>query len=426
MSTEQFKTWEVNGSIYSNKGHLRSTSDYVQHDLSHVRILHAGVDTFKQLVSGELNLSMLKLVEQHYESCYQIPLVLGSYQFLVSRSGSKSGFHWVLRNNDLGVILLLKSFYAESTDIATHIKIEYSPHLLLKSDPQDIDKISIDLSSMFMVQFQLTEVAVHLAVDVKGWEPDEEFEKHLRAKAKRSYTFAGVSEFDFDINAVAVKYGTKESFTFGSAGSLQLCVYDKTKEMQSKDKAAFWTEQWLKTPGVEDPFVPEFEFGDRVTRIEYRFHHNVIKQFRRGTQGFEATNFVELAPHLTHLYAYGLNNFRLHYTRNYIDPVWQMLMSEVVIWPPHKPLFYKREYKGDSSSSRRNVAFWLGNAMRLFARQQFNVDYVVNYFMQSGLLRDLKAYCKMPPNATDDELFMVLHELVRKRMEQHILNGVHN
>ncbi len=421
----EVKTWDRNNGLFFNKGNVKR-GEYEEFDLANIRILHTGVDTFKQLFRGLIDESALSIITAHYDSAVRYPIVFGDYQFNVSKAGSKSGFQWVLKNYDLGVIVMLKSFYAESDAVGTHLKVEYSPHLIENSDALGIDQISLDLASIFLTEFEFADVAVHIAVDLKGWDVPGDIERNLRTRAKRQFTFAGVSEFDFDVNAVAVKYGTKESFTFGGAGSLQLCIYDKSKEIQVRDKVHFWSGIWGKTPGVDDPFEPEYQAGDSVQRIEARFHHSVVRQFCKGTNGMEVTNFSQLVPHLTGLYQYMLDNFRLHHSKNFIHPVWQLLMEDVQILAPLKPLIYQRSYKTESANSRRNVAFWLGNAMRLFARQSFTVDAVVNYFMQSGLNRDLKAYCNIPPNASDGELFMVLHDFVRKRMEQHAMDGVHH
>jgi len=424
----EVKNWVRSGdrkAVFSNRGY-RARGDREAIDLSDLRLLHAGVDTFKQLFRGFLNPGSYELVSAHHDSGLQYPIVFGDYAFKVTRAGAKSGFQWILRNLDIGVVVMLKSFYAEADAEGTHLKIEYSPHLIERSDPTDIDNHSLAIASMFLTEFRFSDIAAHIAVDLKGWVIPDNFESHLITKARRHYGFSGINELNFDINAVAVKYGEKESFTFGRSGSLQFCVYDNTKEMQQRDKAAFWQSIWRRTPGVEDPFEPEYQDGDTVTRLELRFHHSVIQQFCKGTNGMAATNFSQLVLHLTGLFQYGLDNFRLHHSRNYIDPVWQWMLEDVPVYGPARPLIYRRDYKSESASSRRNVAFWLGNAMRLFARQSFTVDHVVNYFMHSGLLQELKAYCGIPPSASDSELFMVLHECVRRRMEEHQLNGVHH
>lgn len=425
MTQQHIKTWERKDKIFCNKGNEKR-GEYEEYDLSNIRLLHAGVDTFKQLIRGELNPNTLAIIQSHYEASIEYPLVFGNYAFKVSRAGSKSGFQWILRNYDVGIVLMFKSFYAQDDEVGTHLKIEYSPHILNNNDPSYIDEISIDIANMFMNAYTLADVAVHIAVDVKGWEIPDNFEAMLRTRAKRQATFCAVSEIDFDIHQIAVKYGKKQTYTFGGINSVQFCIYDKTDEIQANDKVQYWQTLWQKTPGVEDPFIPEYQQGDVVKRLEARFHHSVVRQFCAGTKGMEVTNFTQLIPHLTGLYKYALDNFRLHHTKNYISPFWQLLIEDLEILGPCKPLWYKREYKAESSSSRRNVAFWLGNAMRLFARQQFEVDYVVNYFMKSGLLKDLKAYCKIPPDSSDGELFQVLHEFVRKRLEDHQLNGVHH
>lgn len=419
----EVKTWERVGQLFTNKGYVKR-GDYIEIDCSDFRVVHAGVDTFKQLFRGTCNPDVLGLISLHYETMPDIPIVFGEYEFKVSKSSSVAGFQWLLKNMDKGVVLLFKSFYDEFDAVGTHLKIEYSPHLLLNSDAIDIDQISVDMASMFLVEFEFSDVSVHIACDFKGFEIPDNLERNLRTRAKRNFSFTGLDTVEFDLNSAVARYGTNESYTFGSPGSLQMCLYNKTKEASKRDKLQFWISQWCQTPSVEDCFEPEYKEGDEIVRLEARFHHSVIRQFVKGTKSFEAVNFVQLCPHLTGLFRYFLDNFRLHYNKNFIHPVWQILLDEVQIYEPIRPLMYRRCYKGETSSSRRNVAFWLGNALRLFARQRFEVDYIVNYFMQSGLFTELKDYLKMPPNAVTEEVYMVLHEFVSRRMKDHILSGV--
>lgn len=46
-------------------------------------------------------------------------------------SGGASGYQFRLQNSDLGLILFLKSRYAEQDKEFSHFKIECSPHWLL-------------------------------------------------------------------------------------------------------------------------------------------------------------------------------------------------------------------------------------------------------------------------------------------------------
>ncbi len=419
----EVKTWERNQQVFFNKGNVKR-GEYVEIDCSDFRVVHAGVDTFKQLLRGTCNVGVLSLIAMHYENMPNVPICFGDYEFKLSKSSSVAGFQWLLKNIDKGVIVLFKSFYEEMDVLGTHLKIEYSPHLLANSDPADIDRITVDIANMFMNEYQFSDVAVHIACDFKGYEIPDNLEKNLRTRAKRNFTYSGLESVEFDLKQAVARYGANESYTFGSPGSIQMCIYDKTKEADKRDKLQFWVEKWKQTPSVEDCFESEYKDGDQIVRLEARFHHSVIRQFTKGTNGFEAVNFEQLCPHLTGLFRYFLDNFRLHYNKNFIDPIWQILMEDVEIMRPARPLMYQRCYKGETGSSRRNVAFWIGNAMRLFVRQDFNVEFIVKYFMDSTLLRELKEYLKLDPRANVDELYMCLHEFIRQKHKSLTLDGV--
>jgi len=422
----EVKTWNrsIDNPLKFFNGADPQRPEFIECDYSGFSVLHSGVDTFKQLFRGVLNPDLLAIVEGHYSLDARWPLVIKDYEFMVSKSASASGFQWILKNLDLGVICLLKSFYAEADKEGTHFKIEYSPHFLLCRDPFEVDKTSIDLASIFMREFLFSDVSVHIAVDFKGFDIPDNLEKDLRTKAKRNFSYSGIQEFDVDFNGVALRYGSNESYTFGSPGSLQMCLYDKSKEADKRDKLAFWVSQWSQVPSVADPFLSEFKEGDRVKRLEARFHHSVIRQFCKGTKGMECTTFQQLVPHLTGLFRYFLDNFRLHFNKNFIHPIWQYLMTDLTIYGPANPFIYQRSYKSESGSSRRNVAFWLGNALRLFVRQNYTIEFVVKYFMESGLLSDLKSYFSLPPSADSGDLFHALREFLERRYKQLQLSGV--
>lgn len=423
MDISGVKTWQRDKNIFANRGNLKR-GDLEQIDLSNIRILHAGVDTIRQIVSGQINLSTLALIEGHLSAGFKYSIVLGSYEFAITKAGSSSGYQYILKNMYYGITVLFKSFYAESDTHASHLKIEYSPHFIHHNDVVSIDQTTVDIASMFLAEFDFEAIAVHLAVDIKGFEIPKNLETRLKTKAKRSFAFTGIDSIDFDLNTVAVRYGQNESYTFGNAGSLQFCMYEKTKEANKTDKIHFWESIWKTCPGIDDPFEPEYEEGDKVVRLEARFHQKVIKEFCQGTKGFEAKNFSDLSMHLTGLFKYFLANFRLHHNKNFIDPLWQLLLEDVTICRPMQPMFYKRCYKRQSSKSKRNVAFWMGNAMRLFARNNYAQEYIVKYFLESGLISEFKDYFGMMPNSTVDDVSDYLRDYVSTKLEYLQLNGV--
>lgn len=422
MDISGVKTWQRNESLFFNQGN-KVKGEYEEMDLSNIRILHSGVDTIRQIVTGQINLSTLAIIDGHLNAGFKYSLVLGDYEYSIKKAGSSSGYQYILKNMHNGIVVLFKSFYKEADTCGSHLKIEYSPHFIEANDPQSIDQTTINIASVFLSEFDFEAISVHLAVDIKGFEIPKNLERRLKTKAKRSFAFTGIDAYNFDLNSVAVRYGQNESYTFGNAGALQFCMYDKTKEANKTDKLHYWESVWKTTPQIDNPFESEYEKGDHVVRLEARFHQKVIKEFCEGTQGFQARKFSDLSQHLTGLFRYFLANFRLHHNKNFIDPLWQLLFEDVKICAPMKPLFYQRSYKGQSSRSKRNVAFWMGNAMRLFARNDYRAEYIVKYFLESGLLSEFKDYFGMPPNSTTDDVSDYLRDYVDKKLKELHLNG---
>src|SRR5690554_6553254 len=100
----EIKTWNrsiINPLVFFNGADPSRKKEYVELDLSDFRVLHSGVDTFKQLFRGSLNSDLLTIVAGHYETNKRLPLVLGDWEFMVSKSSSASGFQWILKNLDI-------------------------------------------------------------------------------------------------------------------------------------------------------------------------------------------------------------------------------------------------------------------------------------------------------------------------------------
>ncbi|WP_409991230.1 hypothetical protein [Cellvibrio sp.] len=340
-----------------------------------------------------------------------------------------------MKNLDLGFVVLIKSFYAEPDLSASHLKIECTPQLIAEHTPQSLTKLINEIASDFAYQLVPSGVSCHIAVDVKGFQVPADFESRLVAKAKRQFKFNSISNAQADLNETAVIYGAGQSYTFGSAGGLQFCVYDKVSESLKTDKYQFWCDQWSKVPAANfdgdfsQQNISEFQHGDTVHRIEARFHHSVINQFCWGTVGTDGKNisiktYADLAPHLTALWQYSLNNFRLQYSTSYIDPVWQYLIEDIQFFCPSPVLEYCRKPKPPCENSNRNVAFWLGNQIRLYARKRFKTSFVVSRILSAGLDAELANYFGCKLYGESEFLHEVLTEFVDKKLRHHILNGV--
>lgn len=391
-------------------------------DLSSVRLLNAGIDTFKQLYRGCLNPSVFANLEYHYEQHPDTLIQINECKFQIVRSSKVSGYQYILKDLFYGVVVLVKSYYADLADEASHLKIECSPHFVNERSSTQVDGDLLNIASHFLYDFTQHGTAVHLAVDLKGYQIPDDFEQRLRAKAKRSFAFTGIDDWQGDLRAVSVRYGRKESLTFGSASQLQMCIYDKILECNHSDKLSYWQSIWKQTPAAHDPFISEYREGDGVTRLEFRLHHTVVEQFSKGTgKGLNIRNMVTLSNHLTGLWQYCINNFRLHYSKKYIDPVWQLLLEDVVIHKPAANFMYKRSYKAGSSKSKRNVAFFIGNALRLYARQHKSLGSFVAFLMRSGLERELKEYFGFAK--TSDDLAELIHWSLYDKYEKLLAEG---
>ncbi len=216
---------------------------------------------------------------------------------------------------------------------------------------------------------------------------------------------------------------------------MQFCIYDKTAEALKSDKLDFWQQIWRQVPASD--FDGDFskadtsEYGevDTVHRIEARFHHSVINQFCWGTKGADGKNIIiktyaDLQIHLTALWRYALNNFRLQHSTSYIDPVWQYLIQDIEFYCPPPALTYRREQKPPSDNSKRNVAFWLGNQIKLYSRKRFHPSFVVSKLLSCGLEAELANYFNLRIYGDTDMLSTVLLEFVSEKMRLHLLNGV--
>ncbi len=413
----------------------RFFNETTSHDLSGLRYLHCGVDTIKQLFNCLLNQDVLGQIQSGYDSGDQV-LVVGGIDWALTRSSKASGYQYILKNLDLGFVVLLKSFYAEHDLSGSHVKIECTPQLIAEHSPQSLDSEIHAIASLFAYQLVPVGVSCHIAVDVKGFQVPADLEARLVAKAKRQYKFNCISNAQLDLNETAVIYGAGQSYTFGSAGALQFCIYDKTSEAIKSDKLDFWQGIWSKVPAsdFDGDFsklesMSEYSALDTVHRIEARFHHSVINQFCWGTQGVDGKNisiktYSDLAPHLTALWKYALNNFRLQHSTSYIDPVWQYLIEDIQFFCPAPSLNYRREQKPPSQSTRRNVAFWLGNQIRLYARKRYDPHFVVARLLSSGLEAELSDYFSVKLFGESDLLPEVLYDFVSEKMRTLILNGV--
>jgi hypothetical protein len=394
---------DVRGSIFVAKR--------IMVDLSHILICGASVDTVRQLYKGRLRLEVLERLKTASETSGTIEWVPGG-TWAVGRMGKASGYRYKLQNNREGVIALIGSYYAEEDKEGAHLKIELSPHFLSQYGVKQIQAQLNIMAQQLLSTYEPTGCAVHLALDVQGWSPSQDFEDRFRSRSRAVRNYDGISEMEFTgLTEVVSSYGkgARQSFMFGKANSLQAVVYDKTKEIVASDKVDYFREQWRDyTMGAYDESQP-------VWRVEMRVHHNVMREIAEG-QGETWKTFEHVSQHLTDIWRYCLNTQRLDYSSTYIDPVWQLFRDDPVFCHPASGLWIRRKKKEDQSAIGRNYGIIIGNLITVLARKQFNADMIMYELKKLRFYPDmLEYYANIRKISEGDLREKILEGIVKRR-----------
>lgn len=411
----------------------------IAYDLSDLKMLASGVDTIKQIYKCTIKPDVLLKLNNHFENSTSKFITFGDHEWIYTKSGAKSGYQYNLKNLDLGFVVLLKSFYAEAEDRASHLKIEVSPQIIDQYGLVCVTHKLREVASIFADTLEAKSVACHIYCDVKGLQIPDNFEHNLVTRSKRNLSVSGIGSAHFDMDEVQYTHNRGETYMFGKANQLQFCLYNKTLEALKNDKLAFHESIWKRTPSSDLNRFPDPEYNDgsqdgvpdTVHRLEFRFHHTVIEQFVHGNYNATENEInirepKDLVKHLDAFWQYSLNNFRLHHSTTYIHPIWQMLIDDVQFsHVQHKHFIYKRaSKKSESPSSRRNVAMFMGNHLKLAARKRFKPSDVVDAYLMLGLESELCDYFGLKQFGESDLLHQCLTDFVTKRMNEHWLNGV--
>ncbi|WP_340146987.1 hypothetical protein [Halomonas sp. PA16-9] len=244
--------------------------------------------------------------------------------------------------------------------------------------------------------------AIHLALDVQGWEPPKDFMQRFVTRSKKIMRIDGIEELEFAHNTIATTYGRGETYMFGTAGALQCSIYNKTLEAKHRDKMHFWEGIWKHA--VNDDLSSAYDPEKTVWRIELRFHQSVLREYAQGipcnvdtgevldaSHGFN--RFIDVVPHLSGLWRTAMQSYRLNHSRDLIDPAWQ-LMQEDARFYCHEPAFmYKRARKTPGLGNEKNVTLAFGNLISIYARQGFRT-------MKPFVTSNAPACGKTSPNTT--------------------------
>jgi len=398
----------------SQDGRIFCWSGEIQ-DLSSVQLLRSTVDTVRQLYSGQLDLAVYNEIHELYqEAVTELKTVhVHGYDFAVAAGGS-SGYKIRLQNNEVGLIIFLKSRHAKLENEGSHIKIECSPSFLVRHTPEDAQNILDGLAYWFATgPVERQGVAVHLALDFQGWEPPQNFLDDLTYRARKSVTRDGLHNFTFEGSDVALRYGGLQSVTIGTAKSLQMCMYNKTKEVHANDKIDFFEAQWKgEHTGVFQHLGGVYDPDIDVYRIEMRFHHSVLKQFERGSE-VVMSSYAEAFKHLKSLWQYALDAIRYDYNTAWVQPIWCLLHDDVGFERASKKVL-KRLYKTPGLGNEKNVALFLGNFVSIVARNGVSARRAWGFLKASGCWEDILRYY-LNRGMDKDDLYEWLEDSILQR-----------
>jgi len=343
------------------------------HDLSKIRLLSCGVDTVRQLYRG--------LIRPEIMSLFEKPGTIVDFagqRWHSGRVSKDSGYQYKLQNADLGIILLVKNFNAKLENIGPHLKIEVSPHAIDTFSPERLQERLDYYADHVLTNVERNQCAVHLALDLQGWQPPADLVARMHCRARAARDISGIKEIQWTLESAT--YGKGQSYLFGSAGGVQLGIYNKTEQARSIDKLDYWETVWKRRDSFDEADPDNYNPEQDVWRVELRYHHSVIQQFASGSfdlhsgETIETNSYAAFAPHLDGLWRYGLRQFKLLARPGYFEPIWTLIRDDVRVDLPVDSLVddteYKRQYKTSRGFSGKNVELFLGNFVSLLARER--------------------------------------------------------
>ncbi|MFD2199386.1 hypothetical protein ACFSM3_16120 [Halomonas beimenensis] len=396
-----------------------------QVNMDQVKLLHAGVDTVRQLYRGLPYLPQFDKIIGVYQEGRGATIDLFGHTWAVGAGAAGSGFRYRLQNNDLGVIVFFQARHVKTENVGTHVKIELSPHYLHERSPEDCQKLMDMIACCLLEHVEHAGCAVHLALDVQGWEPPKDFMDRFVTRSKKVMKIDGIDSLSFDHGNIATTYGRAETLMFGTAGALQCAIYNKTKEAHHRDKLHFWQGVWANA--TNDDLAQVYDPERDVWRIEMRFHQSVLAEFARGipcnvdtgevlddAHGFH--RFTDTIPHLTGIWRSAMQSYRLDATRNLIDPAWQLFQDDPRFFA-HAPSFmYKRARKEPGLGNEKNVCLAFGNLISIYARQGFGTHQAIDFLKASGMWEDLEHYYRRRGINSSAFRQLVEQKLVERRL----------
>ncbi|MDI3323095.1 hypothetical protein QKW35_01790 [Pontibacterium granulatum] len=423
---DRYDTW-----LYeeNEKGRLFCSTDF-QQDLSKVKLLLSSVDTVRQLYRGTLDQDRFEELDQEYEEARNETRIVHLHGFdFVVRPGGASGYKIRLQNNEVGIICFVKTHFAESCRTGTHLKIECSPKLLLTSTPEEVQSYMDGIAAELLQEdFIYGGVALHLALDVQGYEPVKNFSDRIVCRSNRLFARDGIDRAEMTLGEVSVQYGKGQSFTFGSVNALQFAHYNKSKEIISSDKRDFMHAAWsgeMSRNWTPDQYGFDPDYGD-VWRLEFRFSHQVLNQFDEGFQtlpnnsvkDIRMKSYAQAFEHLGALWEYAMEQFQLPEGKFY-NPHWSLFMLDADFNRHHQDVIYKRVRKEPGIDNARNVALALGNILSIHARHGYSAGRSIDYLRKTGIWDDVLGYLRERKISLEEFNESWRDRLLERRMLKH-------
>ncbi|MGI9278291.1 MAG: hypothetical protein ACR2PX_01485 [Endozoicomonas sp.] len=76
-------------------------------------------------------------------------------------------------------------FHAKPETPSSHLKIECSPWFLDRRSPDEVEKYLNKIANKLLISPVPNYPAIHLAVDVQGWFPPEDFVNSVKCRSRR-------------------------------------------------------------------------------------------------------------------------------------------------------------------------------------------------------------------------------------------------
>ncbi len=382
-------------------------------DLSHVNIVGVSVDTIRQLFYGVPREKIVLKLEDYLVNREETIFFHGE-EFHLRRLGKTiGGYRYKLQNNDLGVVILFGSYYQKMDLEGSHMKIELSPHFIAEKKPDSINSWLAKFSSFFLDNCDFRGCAVHLAVDFQGEKFQSDFLDHYVSRTRTRRAYHGVEELDLTDAMNPVSYystgSSNFSYLLGRANALQLCVYNKSAQMKVVDKQDYYENFWDEySKGSYDSELP-------VTRVECRFHHEVVRQIGRGF-GKEFEDYLSVSSFLTDLWRYAMKNNRLEIDKGCIHPLWHLLHDEPVFLVPSRDVEVKRVQKKSSSSLARSVPAIIGNVVSIGFTLGHDAKQILNDLKSLSFYKEIKRYFRQKGMDQSHLLAYIIRGLSRRRL----------